>query len=243
MWKCCMCHSSAVLNRVYFNVNFIKKCRRQAKVKWPGVLLLREKANAGCQVSLKSPTKETQLRTRLFLGFWAMIPARLCFLPKRRCQRSLYPPPLHTSARFCFQHLHHWELSATVDYIMASILLLAKKRKTTHHKIEQTEDRDGGAEGKAWNKERRAHVWPWMTPEVVFAWKTAFHSLCLSLCLYSLHSLACCVQSEWFFTCLQPGGKTELQSQAAKWWKTQASRDALSQDRELRARENARFST
>lgn len=96
--------------------------------------------------------------------------------------------------------------------------------------MKQTEDRDGGTEGWAWTKERRAHVW--MTPEVVFAWKTAFHSPCLCLCLYSPHFLACCVQSERCFTCLQPGGKTELQSQAAKWWKTQASRDALSQDRE-----------
>lgn len=96
--------------------------------------------------------------------------------------------------------------------------------------MKQTEDRDGGTEGWAWTKERRAHVW--MTPEVVFAWKTAFHSPCLCLCLYSPYFLACCVQSERCFTCLQPGGKTELQSQAAKWWKTQASRDALSQDRE-----------
>lgn len=61
----------------------------------------------------------------------------------------------------------------------------------------------------------------------------------LSLCLHLSLSLflAGCVESERCFVCLQPGGKTELQSQAAKWWKTLASRDVLCLDQELRARE------
>lgn len=64
-----------------------------------------------------------------------------------------------------------------------------------------------------------------------------FHSLFLCLHLSLSLFLAGCVESERCFVCLQPGGKTELQSQAAKWWKTLASRDVLCLDQELRARE------
>lgn len=42
--------------------------------------------------------------------------------------------------------------------------MLVEKKKgkisNTHQKMEHTEDRDGGTEGRAWNKESRAHVWP-----------------------------------------------------------------------------------
>lgn len=71
--RCCtnvVCVIVLVYWTEYFNSKFAtKKYRRQAKVKWPEVLPLRKRANAGNQVSLKSPTKETQLRTRLFLAF------------------------------------------------------------------------------------------------------------------------------------------------------------------------------
>lgn len=173
-----------------------------------------------------------------------MIPARFCSLPKRRAghQRSL-----------CSASLAH--ISPTLLLTSPSLgairccRLYNDKHFTSgakpHQKMKQTVEKDGGAEGRTQNKKTGAHAWPWMTPEVVFAWKTVFYSLSVCLCLHLpfSFSLACCVESEWCFTCLQPGGTTELQSQAAKWWKTLASRDALSLDQELRASENARFST
>lgn len=123
---------------------------------------------------------------------------------------------------------------AAADYIMVSVLLVDIKhiRKWSKQRRENKECRL-----------RRQGPMPWMTSEFVFAWKIAFYSLCLPLSSSPHPFLACCVESEWCFACLQPGGKTELQSQAAKWWKTLASRDALSLEQELRAKENARFST
>lgn len=175
-------------------------------------------------------------------GISVMIPARLCLHPKRRQQRpSCSASQAHISSillstspslgAICFGRLYNDK------YFTAEA--------ETHQKMKQTEERDTGAEERAPNKKTRAPAWPWMTPEVILAWKTAFRSLCLFLCLYLplVLSFACRVESKWCFACLQPGGKTELQSQAAKWWKTLASRDAVSLDQELRARENARFST
>lgn len=67
------------------------------------------------------------------------------------------------------------------------------------------------------NKKRQGpHAWPWMIPVVVFCMKDRFFSLSLCLHLSLSLFLAGCVESERCFVCLQPGGKTELQSQAAK---------------------------
>lgn len=61
--------------------------------------------------------------------------------------------------------------------------------------------------------------------------------------LFFTHSSFVFISPSFYFcferclSCLQPRGKTELQSQAAKWWKTLASRDAQRLDQELRARE------
>lgn len=93
-----------------------------------------------------------------------MIPERLCFLPvKKVSEVTLFHLPSAHLPDCAFQHLHHWERSATVDYIIKYFIAGEKEKKKntlTHQKIEQMEDRDGGAEGRAWNKKRRAHVWP-----------------------------------------------------------------------------------
>lgn len=138
-------------------------------IKWPEVLLLSLSGGKGpvqgSRWSLKSPTKEAQPRTRWFSSSDSS-KTLLRFLKEGVRDHSV-PPLSHTSPpTLCFQQLHHWELFATVDYITARILLLVeekrrrnKKKQHTHQKMEQTEDRDGGTEGRA-NKERRAHVRP-----------------------------------------------------------------------------------
>lgn len=161
-------------------------------------------------------------------GFLEMIPPRLFFLPKRagdhqRSQCSALPAspsPTWLSTYPSLGAIHCCRL-----YNDKGFTLHAKGDQ----KIKQTEQPNGEAE------------WLRRTSEVVFAWKR--FSFCPLFQLLPFLFLACSVESEWCFTFLQPEGKTELQSQAAKWWKTQLSRDALGLDQELKAVENAHFST
>lgn len=84
---------------------------------------------------------------------------------------------------------------------MTSILLLEQKhiRKSSKHRGEMV-------------KQRKEHRIKRLGPMRGHGWLQRLFLLCLhpSLSLF----IACCVKSEWCFACLQPGGKTELQSQA-----------------------------
>lgn len=90
-------------------------------------------------------------------GFSAMIPARLCFLPKRRaghqgslCSASLAhisPTLLSTSS----------SLGAICSCILYNDEHFTSGAKA-HQKMKQTEERDGGAEGRALHKKTWAHA-------------------------------------------------------------------------------------